>query len=63
MAGGGVGDDGVRASMHHAGVEAIGHGEGLEVGLESQREGEFVDQMNRSAGHDGATAEVLKTQH
>lgn len=58
-----VGDDGVRASVHHAGVEAIGHGERLEVGLESQREGELVDEVNRSAGHDGATAEVLETQH
>lgn len=60
---GGVGGDGVGASVHHAGVEAVGHGEGLEVGLESQRERKFIHQVNRSAGDDGATAEILKTQH
>lgn len=63
MVGGGVGSDGVGASVHHAGVEAVGHGEGLEVRLESQREGELIHQVDRSAGDDGATAEILKTQH
>lgn len=58
-----IGGDRVGASVHHAGVEAVGHGEGLEVGLESQREREFVNQVNRSAGDDGATAEILETQH
>lgn len=58
-----VGGDGVGASMHHAGVEAVGHGEGLQVRLQSQREGEFIDQVDWSAGDDGATAQVLKAQH
>lgn len=60
---GGVGGDRVGASVHHASVEAVGHGEGLQVGLQSQREGELINQVDRSARDDGATAEVLKTQH
>lgn len=59
---GGTGGDGVGASVHHTGVESIGHGEGLQVGLESQREGEFIHQVDWGAGDNGATAEVLKTQ-
>lgn len=58
-----AGGDRVGASVHHAGVEAAGHGEGLEVGLESQRQREFVDQVDRSAGHDAAAAKILETQH
>ena len=59
---GGIGGDRVGASVHHTGVESVGHGEGLEVGLESQREGEFIDQVDGGTGDNGATAEVLKTQ-
>lgn len=58
----GIGSDRVGASVHHAGIEAVGHGEGLQVGLESQWKGEFINQVDWGAGDDGATAEVLKTQ-
>lgn len=58
-----VGGDRVRTSVHHAGVEAVGHGERLQVRLESQREGELINQVDGGAGDDGATAEILKTQH
>lgn len=61
---GGVGGgDGVGASVHHAGIEAIGHGERLEVGLEGQGERKLVNQVDRGARHDGTTAQVLETQH
>lgn len=59
----GCGCDGVGAPVHHPCVEAVGHGERLEVGLKGQRQRQFVHQVNRSAGDDGATAQVLKAQH
>lgn len=60
---GSSGGDGVGPSVHHAGIEAVGHGERLEVGLESQGERKLVNKVDRGAGHDGTTAQVLKTQN
>lgn len=61
--GGGGGGDGVGASVHHASVETVGHGKGLEVGLEGEGQGQLVHKVDRRAGDNGAAAEVLKTQH
>lgn len=60
---GGGGGDGVGASVHHASVETVGHGKGLEVGLEGEGQGQLVHKVDRRAGDNGAAAEVLKTQH
>lgn len=59
----GAGGDGIGASVHHASIKAVGHREGLQVRLQSQWEGQLVDQVDRRAGNDGATAEVLQTEH
>lgn len=48
--------------MHHDGVHAIGHGEGLEVGLDGNGQWELVNEMDWSAGHDGSAAEVLEAE-
>lgn len=55
---GGVGGGGYRvgSAVHHAGIEAIGHGEGLEVGLEGGRQRELVHQVDGCARHNGAAA-------
>lgn len=49
--------------MHHYGVHAIGHREGLEVALDGDRQWELVDEVHGSAGNDGSTAEVLQAEH
>lgn len=49
--------------MHHDGIHAIGHGEGLEVALDGDRQRELVDEVHGGAGHDGPTAEVLQAEH
>ena len=59
----GGGGDGVGAAVHHAGVEAIGHGEGLEVGLQGRGQGQLLHQVDGRAGHDGAAAQLLEAQH
>lgn len=37
--------------MHHDSVHAVGHGKGLEVGLDGHREGQFVNEVHGRAGH------------
>lgn len=49
--------------MHHHGIHAIGHREGLEVALDGDRQWELVDEVHGSAGDDGAAAEVLQAEH
>lgn len=49
--------------MHHDGVHPVGHGEGLQVALDGNGEGQFVDQVHRRARDDGATAQVLQAEH
>lgn len=53
----------VRASVHHDSVHAVGHGEGLEVGLDGDGQRQLVDEVDRRAGHDGSAAEVLQAEH
>lgn len=53
----------VGASVHHDRVHAVGHGEGLQVRLYGHGQRQFVDEVNRSAGDDRPTAQVLKTEH
>lgn len=48
--------------MHHDSVHAVGHGEGLEVGLDGDGEWELVDEMDRRARHDGPAAQVLQAE-
>lgn len=48
--------------MHHDGVHAVGHGEGLEVGLDGDRQRELVDEVDRRARHNGSAAEILETK-
>ena len=49
--------------MHHHGVHAVRHGEGLEVALDGHGQGKLVDQVDRGAGHDGTAAQVLEAEH
>lgn len=48
--------------MHHDGVHPVGHGEGLQVGLDGDGQRQFIDEVHRSTGHDGPTAQVLQTE-
>lgn len=48
--------------MHHDCIHAIGHRERFEVGLDSHRERQFVDEVHRRAGDDGAAAQILETE-
>lgn len=52
----------VRASVHHDGVHAVGHGEGLEVRLDGDGQRQLVDEVHRRARHDGSAAEVLQAE-
>lgn len=49
--------------MHHDGVHAVGHGEGLEVRLDGDWQRELVNEVDRRARHDGSAAEVLQAEH
>ena len=49
--------------MHHDGVHAVGHGEGLEVRFDGDGQWELVDEVDRRARHDGSAAEVLQAEH
>ncbi len=49
--------------MHHDGVHAVGHRERLEVGLDGHRKGQFVNEVHRCAGDDGAAAQILEAEH
>lgn len=53
----------VRASVHHDRIHAVGHGEGLEVGLDGDGQRQLVNEVDRRAGHDGSAAEVLQAEH
>lgn len=48
--------------MHHDGVHAVGHGEGLEVGLDGHGQRQLVDEVHRRARHDGPAAQVLQAE-
>lgn len=52
----------VGASVHHDGIHSVGHGEGLEVGLDCDGQRELIDEVDRRAGHDGSAAEVLQAE-
>lgn len=49
--------------MHHDGVHAIGHREGLEMALDGDGQRELVDEVHGGAGDNGPTAEVLQAEH
>lgn len=49
--------------MHHDGVHAVGHGEGLEVGLDGDGQRQLVDEVDRRARHNGSAAQVLQAEH
>lgn len=55
--------DGVGAAVHHPGVQAVGHGEGLEVAPQGQGQRELVHQVHGGAGHHRPAAQVLQAQH
>lgn len=48
--------------MHHDGVHAVGHGEGLEMGLDCDGQRELIDEVDRRARHNGSAAEVLQAE-
>lgn len=60
---GGAGGQREGAAVHHPGIEAIGHGEGLEVAAQGHRERKLVHQVHGRAGHHGSAAQVLQAQH
>lgn len=49
--------------MHHHGVHAVGHGEGLQVALDGDGKRQLIDQVDRRAGNDGPTTEVLEAEY
>lgn len=49
--------------MHHPGVEAAGHGEGLEVAPQGHGQRQLVHQVHGRAGHHCAAAQVLQAEH
>lgn len=53
---------GVGTAVHHDGVHAVGHGEGFQVALDGDRERQLIDQVDRRAGDDGPTTEVLEAE-
>lgn len=59
----GAGGHRVGAAMHHPGVEAAGHGEGLEVTPQGHGQWQLVHQVHGRAGHHGAAAQVLQAEH
>lgn len=48
--------------MHHDGIHAVGHGEGLEVRLYGHGERQLVNEVHRRAGDNGAAAKVLEAE-
>lgn len=44
-----IGGHGVGASMHHDSIHSVGHGEGLEVGLDGHGERQLVDEVDGGA--------------
>lgn len=49
--------------MHHPGVEAAGHGEGLEVAPQGHGQRQLVHQVHGRAGYHCAAAQVLQAEH
>lgn len=49
--------------MHHDSVHAVGHGKGLEVAFDGDRQWELVDEMHRGTGDNGTAAEVLQAEN
>lgn len=54
---------GVRAAVHHHSVHAVGHGEGFQVALDGDGKRQLIDQVDRRAGNDGPTTEVLEAEY
>lgn len=50
---------GIGAAVHHHRVHPVGHGEGFQVALDGDGQGQLVDEVHRGAGHDGSAAQVL----
>lgn len=48
--------------MHHDCVHAVCHGERLEVRLDCDGEGQFVDEVDRCAGDYRTAAQVLEAE-
>ena len=49
--------------MHHDCIHAVGHGERLEVGLDGNRERQFVNEVHRCAGDNRTAAQILKAEY
>lgn len=49
--------------MHHDGIHAIGHGEGLEVAFDGDGKWQFVDEVHRCARDNGTAAQVLQAEY
>lgn len=48
--------------MHHPGIEAVGHGEGLEVASQGHGERQLVHEVHRRAGAHSSATQVLEAQ-
>lgn len=48
--------------MHHDCIHAVGHGERLEVGLDGDRERQFVNEVHRCAGDNRTAAQILEAE-
>lgn len=48
--------------MHHDCIHAVGHGERLEVGLDGNRERQFVNEVHWCAGDNRTAAQILKAK-
>lgn len=53
----------VGAPVHHDGVHAVGHREGLEVALDGDRQRQLVDEVHGGAGDDRPATEILQAEH
>lgn len=56
------GGEGAGAAVHHAGVQAVGRGERLEVTSQGHGQRELVHQVRGRAGHHRSAAQVLQAQ-
>lgn len=48
--------------MHHDCIHSVSHGERLEVGLNSHREGQFVNEVHRCAGDNRTATQILEAE-
>lgn len=59
----GAGGEGTGAAVHHPGIQAAGHREGLEVAPEGRGQWQPVHQVHGRAGHHCPAAQVLQAQY